>query len=131
MQGYCQTCYRYFIMEKKEVYPLPKFGEITYAPNGDCICPFCGKAFRKLGSHFYHAHHILAKDAHRKVGWDMNAKATNLDYRNLMRKKLQEKCVTHNLIEQGAKTRFKKNHPGRPKELVSPMTLKRLKRVLL
>ena len=127
MQGYCQVCYRYFIMEEKEIYPLPKYGEITYAPNGDCICPFCGKAFRKLGLHFYYAHDMTSKEAHEKAGWDHNAKATNKDYRKLMRKKLQKKCVTINLLEKGKPTRYKKHHKGRTKDMISPMTMKVLK----
>ena len=127
MQGYCQVCYRYFIIDSKVVYDLPKYGEITYAPNGDCICPFCGKAFRKLGLHFYYAHKMTSKEAHKKAGWDQNAKATNESYRDLMREKLQEKCVTENLIKGGKSTRYVSNHPGRTKNKVSAMTLKRLK----
>lgn len=127
MQGYCQVCYCYFIIKGKEIYPLPNVGEITYAPNGDCICPFCGKAFRKLGNHFYQTHKITSKEAHHKIGWDLNAKATNADYRNLMRQRLKQKCVTINLIIKGKQTRFVLKHSGRTREKVSIMTLKRLK----
>lgn len=128
MQGYCQVCYRYFIMENREIYPLPKYGEITYAPNGDCICPFCGKAFRKLGMHFYYGHGITSREAHEKAGWDHSAKATNEDYRKLMREKLQEKCVSINLIKKGKSTRFKKGSSGRTRDQISAMTLKKLRR---
>ena len=127
MQGYCQVCYRYFIMESKDVYDLPEYGEITYAPNGDCICPFCGKAFRKLGTHFYYAHGMTSKQAHEKAGWDYNAKATNELYRELMRNKLQDKCVTVNLIEKGKSTRYVPGSQGRTKDKLSAMTLRRLK----
>lgn len=127
MQGYCQVCYRYFIMEHKEIYPLPKLGEITYAPNGDCICPFCGKAFRKLGLHFYYSHNLTSKEAHKKAGWDQSAKATNEGYRILMRNIQHEKTITENLLEKGKPTRFKKNHQGRTKDKISVMTNIRLK----
>lgn len=127
MQGYCQVCYRYFIIEGKEIYPLPEKGDITYAPNGDCICPFCGKAFRKLGMHFYYGHDITSLEAHKKMGWDISARATNPEYRKLMKEKLQPHCVEINLIEKGKPTRFKENGPGRPKDKISLMTLKRLK----
>ena len=128
MQGYCQVCYRYFVMERKEVHDLPEYGEITYAPNGDCICPFCGKAFRKLGMHFYYAHGMRSKEAHERAGWDYNAKATNEFYRDLMRDKLQDKCVTINLIAKGKRTRYVPGSSGRTKDKVSAMTLSRLKK---
>jgi len=127
MQGYCQTCYKYFIIDNKEIYPLPLFGEITYTKTGDCICPFCGKAFRKLGNHFRHAHGILSKQAHKQAGWDANAKATNADYRKLMKKRLQKKCVINNLLKKGVETRYKKGYKGRTKDQVSQMTSNRLK----
>jgi hypothetical protein len=44
-----------------------------------------------------------------------------------MRVKLQEKCVTENLIKGGESTRYVPNHPGRTRDKVSAMTLKRLK----
>jgi len=116
-------------MERREIYPLPKLGEITYAPNGDCICPFCGKAFRKLGLHFYYSHNMTSKEAHKKAGWDQNAKATNEDYRILMKNIQHEKTITENLIEKGKPTRFKKNHQGRTRDKISVMTEMRLKRM--
>lgn len=127
MRGYCQACYKYFVLDQKEIYPLPNKGEITYAPNGDCICPFCGKAFRKLGTHFYYSHGLSSKEAHVKAGWDIKAKATNEQYRDLMRSKLQEKCVVENLLNAGKATRYTPKHIGRPKQMVSPMTMMRLK----
>jgi uncharacterized C2H2 Zn-finger protein len=54
-------------MEGKDVHPIPPYGEIAYADNGDCICPFCGKAFRKLGRHFNLAHGLTSKQAHEKL----------------------------------------------------------------
>ena len=131
MRGDCQTCYRYFVMEKKEVYELPEHSEITYAPNGDCICPFCGKAFRKLGLHFYYAHDLTSREAHERAGWYYNAKATNESYRDLMRDKLQDKCVVVNLLDKGQATRYVPGSSGRPRDKVSAMTLSRLKKNLL
>jgi len=127
LQGYCQACYKYFIIDKKEIYNLPEHGEITYAPNGDCICPFCGKAFRKLGMHFYYGHRLTSKIAHELAGWDYSAKATNPQYRELMRNKLMKKCVDINLIEKGQPTRYVPGSPGRTRDKVSAMTLSKLK----
>ena len=49
--GYCQACYRYFVIEGKRLYDTPEIGKVVYAENGDAICHICGKAFRKLGGH--------------------------------------------------------------------------------
>lgn len=107
MQGYCQVCYRYFITEGKNVYTPPKYGEVAYAPNGDCICPECGKAFRKLSNHIYQAHGVDHKNACVKYGWHIrNDKVTNNDYRKHMHDIQHTKCITNNLIEKGKNTRF-------------------------
>jgi hypothetical protein len=113
MQGYCQACYRYFILEGKETYPLPSYGEVTYAPNGDCICPECGKAFSKLGQHFYLAHHITAKEAFKKHGWHLRrVKASNSSYRKHMKEIQHQKCIDINLTECGKDTRFNGIRPN-------------------
>jgi len=124
MQGYCQACYLYFVREKKVIYPTPSYGKITYAPNGDCICPFCGKAFRKLGAHFWNFHHILSKNAKELAGWDHTVKASNIDYRAHMHFIQQQKCIDINLIVKGKPTRRKIGH--HLKKYVSEMSRLRL-----
>lgn len=125
-KDYCSTCYRYFVLENKKVYPTPEYGQITYNEEGDCICPFCGKAFTKLGMHFYYSHNMSSKEAHIKAGWDISAKASNESYRIKMRDRLQPKCVEINLLEKGKSTRFSKDD-NRNKYPRSKMTLDRLK----
>lgn len=127
LRGYCQACYKYFVMDEKSIHPLPKYGEITYTENGDVICPFCGKAFRKIGMHFYYSHKMTSDEAFKKAGWDRNARATNINYREHMRSVLQDKCVTENLLNAGMKTRFSVGSMGRPKEKISQMTLNRMR----
>lgn len=127
MRGYCQVCYNYFIQQSKNIYPVPPYGEIWYADNGDCICPLCGKAFRKLGRHFNQSHNMSSDEAHKFFGWDRNAKATNVSYRKLMQQKLQKKCVVINLLKKGQATRYAPGASGRTKNKVSAMTLHRLK----
>lgn len=107
MQGYCQTCYKYFVVEGKEVYPLPSYGECTYAPNGDCICPECGKAFRKLGGHVRYFHGLTTSEFFKKHGWHIrNTKASNKDYRKYMKDVQHPKTISINLLENGKLTRF-------------------------
>jgi hypothetical protein len=125
--GYCQPCYRYFVLDKGIVYDTPPYGEIWYAPNGDCICPICGKAFRKLGCHLYNFHKITSREAYQQFGWAFNVKASNLSYRYDMKQKLKDYCVDINLIERGKNTRFVVGSPGRTTDKVSEMTRRRLK----
>lgn len=109
-QGYCQSCYRYFIKEGKTLYPPynpsegPKFNE-----DGDCICPICGKAFTKLGNHLYYAHG-LSSDLYKSFGWNVRKKdrASNISYRKRMKEVLKSKCVEHNLKLCGKNTQFGK-----------------------
>ena len=101
MQGYCQACYRYFVMEGKIVYP-PYEGPVQYAPNGDVICPVCGKAYRKMCSHTWQAHNLTSKELFKKFGWkERKVKATCKEYRVMMKDIQHAKCITENLVEHG------------------------------
>ena len=110
MQGYCQVCYKYFVLEGKQVYDIPKFGEMVYVENGDVVCNICGKAFRKLGGHLYQAHNLTSKEAFVQFGWFRNAKATNENYRKYMKDIIQPKCINDNLLEKGKPTRLTKGN---------------------
>lgn len=106
MQGYCQKCYKYFIMDNKKIYNIPEYGHIAVTENGDIVCPLCGKAFRKLGQHLYLSHKLLAQDAFVQFGWPKNVKASNAEYRYHMKDVQHKKCVDINLIERGKNTRY-------------------------
>lgn len=110
MQGYCQVCYKYFVTDGKHAYDIPKFGEMVYAENGDVVCNICGKAFRKLGGHLVQAHGLTSKEAFIKFGWFRNAKASNENYREHMRKVIKPKCIDDNLLEKGKPTRLIKGN---------------------
>ena len=130
MQGYCQACYKYFVTDKKKVYPLPPLGEITYAPNGDVICPLCGRAFGKLGSHIRYFHKLDPKEVYTKVGWDRDPHATSNKYKEKMRSHITEE-LKQDLIERGKNTRFKAGHKGRTKDQMSLATIKRLSKQIM
>lgn len=115
-QGFCQACYKYFITDGKKLYPVPNPGEITYAPNGDVVCPECGKAFRKLGGHLYQAHHLTCDEAFKKFGWYRRlTKATNIEYRKMMHDIQDPKTISDNLLSKGESTRFGSVVRGRKK----------------
>lgn len=130
LKGMCQPCYKYFVSDKKKVYPLPPLGEITYAPNGDVICPICGRAFAKLGSHIRYFHKLAPKDVYIKVGWDREPHATSKNYKEKMRSHITEE-LKEGLIERGKNTRFKAGHKGRTRDQMSLATVKRLSKQIM
>ena len=109
-QGFCQACYRYFILEGKKLYAIPNPGEIAYTPDGDVVCPECGKAFRKLGNHLWQAHGMKCDEAFKKFGWHRRkTKATNAEYRSYMHDIQDPKTIDDNLLVKGDSTRFGKS----------------------
>lgn len=125
--GYCQSCYKYFVLDKKKAYNVAPYGEMARNEDDEVICNICGKAYGKLGAHLFNKHHLTSKEAYKLFGWDMNPRATSDKYREHMRDVLQPKCVADNLIKGGMNTRFKKGDSGRTIDMVSPMTMNRLK----
>lgn len=111
MRGYCQVCYKYFVIDNKQIYDIPKHGEMVYTENGDVVCNICGKAYRRLGGHLYQAHHLTAKEAFIQFGWHRKTqKASNSEYRKHMHDIQQQKCIDVNLIEKGKPTRLTKGN---------------------
>ena len=107
MQGYCQACYRYFIIQGKELHEPYKDNHIYYADNGNAICPECGKEFGKLGGHLRMQHHFKAEMVYRTMGINpRKAKASSITYRTRMRVVQDPKTISINLIEKGKKTRI-------------------------
>ncbi len=110
MQGYCQVCYRYFVIEGKDIYPLPEDGTVEYAPNGDCICHECGKAFSKLGQHVFYAHHKTSKEYAVEHGLKLRGpkavRLSNNTYSTKMHNIQDPKTIRVNLVEKGFETRF-------------------------
>lgn len=107
MQGFCQACYRYFIIEKKKLYSIYS-GPIQYNEDGDAICPICGMAYRKLGGHLKQKHGVTAAEQYRI--WGLNprtVKASNAAYRLHMKNVQDPKTISENLIKKGINTRIK------------------------
>ena len=109
MRGYCQVCYKYFVIDGKHIYDLPSFGKVEYNEDGDVICHICGKAFRKLGGHIWNGHHMKMRDYCTKYGllYKTN-KASNIDYRKHMKDIQKDYCITENLLKKGKATRLQK-----------------------
>lgn len=116
-RGYCQSCYKYFILDRKSVYDLPEIGKVEYTEGGDPICHICGMAYRKLGNHIYQIHHMTVYDYTTKFKLNHRRNnLTNLDYRLHMKNIQKDYCVTENLIEKGKPTRIKDGDQLRKKK---------------
>lgn len=109
----CCSCRAYFKVHPEGLYPLPKYGEIKLASNGDIICHECGAAYRKLGNHIAFRHHMTINEYKDKHGIYHNDQLTCEDYKTLMRSYNEinyDKVITGNLIDQGNSTRFVDGH---------------------
>ena len=129
--GYCQTCWRYFEVEHGKVYPLPKYGEVSYVEDTDdkqfgmAICHICGKAYKKLQQHIYYAHGMYKHEYCTKFGIDNKSRLTSEDYHNVMRGYAYKYNMPEQLKSTGVDTRFKAGQSN--KYIRSAMTMKRLK----
>lgn len=121
--NYCQSCYRYFIIEKKSLYPIPSKGVIGRTPSGEVICPYCGKAMGDLSTHCRQSHNLSHKELCDEQGYNYRASLTSIE----VSKKLSKLAKYYNMGDQlrkvGASTRIKKGqtlrlgHPNREQSL--------------
>lgn len=129
--GYCQSCYRYFIQENGRIFYKPKYGECLKVnipgdkQDGMYICHICGKAFTKLQQHIYYSHHLSKKEYCNMFGIDNNYVLTTEEYHNKMRDLAYKYNMDEQVKEVGKNTRFKKGqNTGKYKR--SYQTIKRL-----
>ena len=130
-QGYCVSCYQYFVMHGYDTWYKSQFGELARVNDenskqyGWPICHICGRAYTKLQQHIWYSHDLTKKEYCDKFGIDRNINMTSEEYN----KKMHDYALEYNMDEQlkkaGKKTRFKKGHDIRYER--SPMTLERLK----
>lgn len=120
----CDKCYQREKANSK-IYDKPQIGEITYNEKGYPICHICGKAYKKVLSHAYHTHGILAYDYKIEFGLETSKGVLSEESRNLI---LENNTGVNidKMIEAGKDTRFKKGYKGRTRDMVSPQTRKAL-----
>ena len=129
--GYCQSCWRYFVLDGGKVYDLPKYSEISYVEDvnsnqyGMVICHICGKAFRKLQQHIYYSHNMSKREYCAKYGIDNKSRLTCDEYHNKMKNYAYKYDMPEQLKSAGVDTRFKAGHNN--KYVRSAMSMKRLK----
>ncbi len=109
---------------------LPKYGEIEYDYRGYPRCHICGKAFKKVLSHVTQKHGITAYEYKKQFGLDVTKGIMCEESRALARKRAYENydvAIKKNLLQNGKKSRFKKESKGRTRDQVSAQTLARLR----
>lgn len=109
--GMCSRCYqRERANSKKKVYPLPKKGEVAYAPDGTVICHICGRSYNKVLAHVWQVHNMTEKEY--KDEFDLihrNGLVSESTKVKLQKAVVDnyDKVVTDNLVNGGKSTRFK------------------------
>lgn len=130
-QGYCVSCYQYFIMHGYDTYYPSQFGELARVNDekskqyGWPICHICGRAYTKLQQHIWYSHDLSKREYCEKFGIDRNINMTSEEYNKKMHDYALEYKMDEQLKRAGKKTRFKKGHDIN--YVRSPMTMERLK----
>lgn len=107
----------------------PHYGEVVYTSEGLLVCHICGKAFKKLGAHVWNTHKIRSREYKQMYGLDLCAGLCSEAHKKVLREHVIEhydQVVGENLTKRGAGTRFRLGSAGRPKEMVSEQTRRRL-----
>lgn len=126
---YCQSCYKYFVLEDKERYDVSPYGDISYNDEGHPICHICGMAHSKLMTHVRYYHNMKAYEYKKKFGLETTKSIMSEKSKSIARERNKEhydKVVLENLIEKGVDTRYEKGSKGRTKDQLSVQTLRKL-----
>lgn len=129
--GYCQKCYTYFYVNHyKTYYDYIKYGTLSRVTEkgnqfGMPICHICGKAYTKLQSHIYNAHHMSKNEYCDMFGLDRKVRMTTDKYNKIMHDYALQYNMDKQVVRVGIKTRFKKGQDNHYKR--SYMTMERLK----
>ena len=106
------------------------YGKIEYNEDGQPKCEICGEYFNRVIAHARQKHEINEKEYKKRFGFDLRKGICSKESAEKSRERLfdnYDKCVTGNLLKNGAKSRFLKGSDGRGKEKVSEQTRIRLK----
>ena len=129
--GYCVSCYQYFILHNYSTWYPSQYGMIGKVENknsnqyGFIVCHECGKAFAKLQQHIWYSHKMTKKEYCDKWGIDHKTRLTTDNYNQKMRDYAYKYDMDKQLQEVGKNTRFKKGHNNNYER--SEMTKNRLK----
>lgn len=112
--GYCVSCYQYFILHNFDTWYPSQYGELAFVQDktsnqyNQVICHECGKAFAKLQQHIWYQHNMTKNEYCDKWGLDHKIRMTSDEYS----KKMSDYAYKYNMDEQvktvGKGTRFKK-----------------------
>jgi hypothetical protein len=107
----------------------PYYGKVEYDERGYPICAICSKSYKKILSHCVQKHGITAKEYKIMFGLDVGKGIAYEGTKEVLREKIKENydlVVRENLLQGGKKTRFKDGGKGRPKNMLSEQTRRKL-----
>ena len=105
------------------------YGVLEYDRLGRIKCEICQEYFDRVASHARQAHFITARDYKKQYGFDAKKGLTSKRSRDLSRQRVYmyyDLCIKQNLLDKGSKTRFSEGSAGRPSEVMSEQTRRRV-----
>lgn len=106
------------------------YGIIEYNSEGKPMCELCGEHFNRVISHVRQKHDMSEREYKLQFGFDLRKGICSRESASRSREKTlsnYDKCIAHNLLIKGEKSRYKNNGKGRTKDMVSEQTRIRLK----
>ena len=101
------------------------YGIIEYNSDGQPKCEICGEFFNRVIAHARQKHSINEREYKLKFGLDLRKGVCSKKSHDLSSERAlsnYDKCITKNLLNGGANSRFVKGSAGRTKDKVSEQT---------
>ena len=101
------------------------YGIVEYDQEGKPICEICGKAYHRVLGHVRQKHQLTEKEYKKQFGFDVTngiCSKESAERTSVKTKANFVKCIEHNLLANGIKTRFQVGSKGRTKDKVSAQT---------
>jgi hypothetical protein len=129
--GYCQSCYNYFDRFKKKLWPIPQKGVVGRTPDGEVICPYCGKGVDDLATHCRFSHQLSHRELCDEQGYNYRQSLVSLQVANKLSRLAKHYKMDEQLKKVGKSTRIQKGQTlrlGYPdREQASLLKKKRIK----
>lgn len=101
------------------------YGRVEYDEDGNPICEYCKKSFKRVLTHVRQKHGVTEREYKLQFGLELSkgiCSAESAGISSLRAYDNYNKVIAINLINKGRRTRFKKGDPGRTADMVQEQT---------